>query len=123
MNGDLEELWYRWLERIEYLHEDPYGYLRALYDRYKLPYPSYLRTTRDDTVENLIVSSKDVKSSKLALRSIQEVSEETKIQNVFSGTRRGGKYAKENLEDVNENQEKTLNKNKHNNNVIKLCCV
>ena len=42
LNGDLEDRWYQWLERIDYLHTDPYGYIRKMYDRYHLPYPSYI---------------------------------------------------------------------------------
>ncbi|XP_045176852.2 uncharacterized protein LOC123537262 [Mercenaria mercenaria] len=41
LNGNLEKTWRLWLERVLYLREDPYGYIRAQYDEYNIPYPDY----------------------------------------------------------------------------------
>lgn len=41
LNGDLEDTWVRWIERVVYLKEDPYGCIRAQFDEYHIPYPEY----------------------------------------------------------------------------------
>ncbi|XP_060599462.1 uncharacterized protein LOC132753066 [Ruditapes philippinarum] len=41
INGDIEQTWKAWLERILYLKEDPDGYIRAQCEQYEIPYPDY----------------------------------------------------------------------------------
>ncbi|WAR03484.1 hypothetical protein MAR_010042, partial [Mya arenaria] len=40
-NGNLEETWARWVERVDYIFADPYRYIRAQFDAVCLPYPEY----------------------------------------------------------------------------------
>ena len=60
-NGDLDDLWYQWLERIDYLHTDPYGFIRHMLDHYRLPYPSYLRNIEEKSDEDVLVSDHGIK--------------------------------------------------------------
>lgn len=44
INGDLEQTWELWLDRVLYLREDPDGYIKEQCDRYNMPYPDYYVT-------------------------------------------------------------------------------
>ncbi|XP_052257294.1 uncharacterized protein LOC127862260 isoform X2 [Dreissena polymorpha] len=53
-NDDLENTWAKWVERAVYLKDDPYGYVRAQFDLFNIPYPYYLveRQFEDMKVRN-----------------------------------------------------------------------
>ena len=103
MNGDLEELWYRWLDRIDYLHTDPYGYLRDMYDRYGLQYPSCLSKLTD-------------KSPALSTRDIDIDLNTGKYTNEYDI------YSRTNFNDAIMTQDIKQSNNRHYRKSNNLCC-
>ena len=102
MNGDLEELWYHWLDRVDYLHEDPYGYIRAMFDRYNLPYPKYLNKQKDTS------QSHANKQANVIVSKSNEPVEDLEKRRITTYTEKGSKYITEKSED---NSDVTLQKN------------
>ena len=116
LNGDLEDRWYQWLDRVDYLHTDPYGYIRKVFDRYQLPYPSYLREIEEvvdeeavgvtvNTVAGVVTNRDDFKKRKSKTK------------------RKGSRYiVATDFDTIDEMEEMDAVRNKRNNKRRNLCC-